>query len=119
MDLGPMKLLQPNATTWVMKNPEGLLVAIRVIDMTDQHLWRWLQYFRRKFREERGFVGTETQLDAAIQAAIVTAPAIYAEATKRHLLPGIPVTDTSKSATIKKAVVEPTLGSRRINLDED
>lgn len=120
------------ATTWVMRTPEGDMVPIKVTDMTDQHIWRWIRLFRRKWRE-RGFTGTDEELDKAIQRSIITAPAIYAEAINRQCMPSdaldvisnvlvskVKATHALGKATPKPAKVEPgPPGIRRIDLDED
>lgn len=89
--------MEPTATTWIAKKPDGTREAIKVTDMTDQHLWRWVQYFRRKWRDQ-GTPGTDAQLDAQICSAIITAPAIYAEAKKRGLVGLFQVSPTSPDA---------------------
>lgn len=78
----PKARMKPDATTWVMKDQNGQMVRVKVTEMTDAHLWRWIRYFRRKWRDS-GFKGSDDLLDATIKNSIVTAPAIYAEAIKR------------------------------------
>lgn len=107
-----------DATTWVMRDPEGQLQRIKVVDMTDQHLFRWIQLFRRKYREQWFPLVTvpDDVVDARIQRGVVTAPAIYAEAAKRGVVVTalLPLTDPPP-----KPVVVPTQGQRRIDLNED
>lgn len=77
---------EPDAETWVARDKDtGEARPILVSDMADSHLWRWVRYFRRKWRTN-GFQGTNEQLDLAIQAAMITAPAIYARAKERGVL---------------------------------
>lgn len=80
---GPM----PKATvdTWVARDQDGTPRLVKVVDMEDGHILRWIQYFRRKWRNG-GMLGTDAQIDAVIRTSIVTAPAIYAEAKKRGVL---------------------------------
>jgi hypothetical protein len=84
--------LYPDATTWVMRTPEGELQAVKVTAMTASHLRRWILYFRKKYRDEgRVFEGASTAiLDALIQDEMITAPAIYAEAFGRGVYLGDP-----------------------------
>jgi len=82
-----------DATTWVAKNEDGAMVAVKVVDMASDHLYRWVRYFRKKFRDE-GFEGTDEQLDAVIKTRMVTAPAIFAEVEKRGIWLGKPGTHT-------------------------
>lgn len=77
--------MKPTATKWVSRDKNGQMVEVRVVDMEDVHLWRWIRYFRRKWRES-GFKGSDAQLDATIRQELVTAPAIYAEAAKRGVI---------------------------------
>lgn len=77
--------MKPTATAWVSKDKDGQMVLIDVVNMENAHLWRWIRYFRRKWRDS-GFKGNDAQLDAAIKAHIVTAPMIYAEAAKRGVI---------------------------------
>lgn len=88
-------LVKATADTWVSKDADGQLVAVRVVDMDDSHIWRWIHYFRKKWRDN-AFVGDDVALDVAIRRSMVTAPAIYAEAVKRGLLQAqaIPPVDT-------------------------
>lgn len=129
LDELPMK---PTADTWVMKDSTGKYVRIKVSEMTDPHVWRWIRYFRRKYREA-GFSGSNDVLDAYLRAHIVTAPAIFAAARTRGILyldsppkpnppPAPPkylgnpvVLATSKPATMS----DPAPGVRRISLNED
>jgi len=76
------KFPQADATTWVMQDTDGVKKSVKVTHMSDEHLFRWIRYFRKKWRDN-GHVGSDAQLDAAIRGAIVTAPAIFAEAAKR------------------------------------
>jgi hypothetical protein len=115
------------------------MVAVKVVDMEDSHIFRWVQYFRRKYRNE-GLVGTDDQIDAGIRMRIVTAPAIYAEALRRgmagplglnalHVLgaqpvkpvkpvqPGLPDLTIPDQAGLDESILAP--GVRRITLDED
>lgn len=71
-----------------MKDQDGVPRFVRVVDMTDTHIWRWVRYFRRKWRD-KGFALSDERLDQAIRDSIVTAPAIYAEAFKRKVVPGL------------------------------
>jgi hypothetical protein len=131
--------LVSTATVWVSRGADGTPRAIPVREMEDSHLWRWIRYFRRKFRNE-GFEGSDDRLDRMIQDAFVTGPAIYREAAKRGLTialsvrPGFPV-DSPDVATVQPVRLRPkpsvarepspgeqapgSLGSRRITLDED
>jgi hypothetical protein len=77
--------MKPNATTWVSKDKDGKYVAIKVSDMEDSHLWRWIRYFRRKWRDG-GFNGDDEVLDTIIQLSMPTAPAIYARAKERGVI---------------------------------
>lgn len=81
----PVPRLKPDATTWVMRTSEGDMARVRVKDMTDQHIQRWILYFRRRLRE-RGYSGSDSDLDELIRKTIVTAPMIYAEAQKRGVM---------------------------------
>ncbi|MDO8795381.1 MAG: hypothetical protein Q7J25_12250 [Vicinamibacterales bacterium] len=80
---GPMP--NPTVDTWVSKDPDGRPRLVKVVDMEDSHLLRWIQYFRRKFRNG-GKQGSDAQIDLFIRQSIVTAPAIYAEAKKRGVI---------------------------------
>jgi hypothetical protein len=117
--------LQSDATTWVMRDREGQMRRVRVVDMTDQHLWRWIRYFRRKYRQERGFVGSDDHLDAVIKADIITAPAIYAEAYKRNVISGLAppapsvIISTQTPGVAAPPQVEAEPGKRKITLDEE
>jgi hypothetical protein len=101
--------MQPTATTWVAKNLNGDWERVKVADMSDQHLWRWIRFFRRQWREKRNFQGDDAALDGMIQLAIITAPAIYAEAQKRGITMAAlalePVAPTLIPATAKSTVV--------------
>lgn len=115
---------QPDATTWVMRDREGELKRVRVVDMADQHLWRWIRYFRKQWREKRGFQGTDAALDELIKGEFVTAPAIYAEAYKRNVINGLaPPPTVILSKQPSSQVVEPPMvaepGKRQITLDEE
>lgn len=141
--------LTPDATTWVMRDSSGKMIAVKVTKMSDSHLHRWVLYFRRKFRDG-GFAGNDADLDELIQQSIVTAAAIFREAKQRgccpkqysaakalaHLqlpqktywLPTVPGSthsiESSDSPTASKADtlkrdVVATPGIRRITLDED
>jgi hypothetical protein len=112
------KRVEATATTWVARDQDGQMVSMKVVDMTDAHLFRWIRYFRKKWRDE-GFLGPNADIDALIATAIVTGPAIFAEAVKRGIytmptVPGGPV-------TLPTAVpdVPVVAGARRITLDED
>jgi hypothetical protein len=91
----PGTSLRPTATTWVMKDPDAEtgMRQIRVEDMSDTHVWSWIKYFRKKWREKvvDGTAPyaklTEAAIDAHIRASMITAPAIYAEAKKRNCMP--------------------------------
>ena len=128
--MGLLPGFEPDATTWVMKDPEGVMRRVRVVDMTDQHLWRWIRYFRRKWRDTRGFAGSDEHLDKLIQSEIITAPAIYAEAFKRNVITGLapvilstqtmpPAKPLGKNRAPKKSLVEAEPGKRKITLDEE
>lgn len=98
-----------------MRDQNGEMAPIKVVDMTDPHLFRWIRYFRKKWRDE-GFQGSDAKLDAIIKAQMVTAPAIYAEAIKRGVFNAPP----SDPVTEKKASTDDVLpGKRRITLEED
>lgn len=107
---------EPNATTWVMRDKEGQMVPIKVTDMTNDHLYRWVHYFRRKYRDQ-GFNGPDGALDTAIQRTMVTAPAIYAEANKRGVLYTAPPPEPPDARSGPTPEVTP--GRRRIQLEED
>lgn len=128
---------KPTATTWVFRKPDGSMQRIRVVDMEDQHLWRWIRYFRRKWRES-GFKGSDAVLDAIIKTQMVTAPAIYQEAKKRGVInlpdPPIPISPAQAVAAAAKLVqhkgpveqqrsleldAPPEPGSRLITLEDD
>ena len=115
------KRLNPTVDTWVSRNKDGQMEPVKVTAMTDGHLVRWIQYFRKKWRDS-GFSGTNAQLDAAIQADIITAPAIYAEAVRRGIFK--PAQDGGAPPPAPTTVVAPaerpaTLGIRRIDLKDD
>lgn len=85
-------MLKPDAETWFSKDSNGILQPVRVVDMEDTHIVRWIQYFRRKYRDaismsSSGAVEAVSDglLDSLIKQEIVTAPRIYAEAAKRGL----------------------------------
>lgn len=127
--MGLLPGFEPDATTWVMKDQDGVMRRVRVVDMTDQHLWRWIRYFRRKWRDTRSFAGSDAALDQLIQSEIITAPAIYAEANKRNVISGLapvilstqkpPSKPLGKMKHPKKSLVEAVPGARKITLDED
>lgn len=119
--------LHPTADTWVAKNDEGELVAIKVTDMTDGHLRRWIRYFREKVRKENPTQPIpNSQIDVWLKANMVTAPAIYAEAQKR----GIDIADLATAVAIDSVPkTEPRAGpapmtkeqraARLITLEDD
>lgn len=82
--------MQATADTWVTTDREtNTHRAVRVVDMEDSHLWRWINYFRRKYQSRHRDFATDTRkLDDFIMRTFVTGPAIYAEAARR----GLPVT---------------------------
>lgn len=107
---------KPTATTWVMRDPDGQMVPIKVTDMTDQHLFRWIRYFRKKWRDG-GYQGSDAALDGIIKREMVTAPAIYVEASKRGVFkPPLPDPVMDERGT-KPADATP--GARRITLEDD
>jgi hypothetical protein len=118
---------KPSATTWVMRDQEGQMVPIKVTDMADSHIYRWIQYFRRKTRDAGGAGNAslpDAVIDARIRVSMVTAPAIYAEAVKRGIQldltpldPTRPIVIAEPTATTTKQ--QPVPGVRRITLDED
>lgn len=124
--------LSPTVDVWVSRGPDGELIPIRVVDMTDGHLTRWIQYFRKKYLQDGVAAETVTELDLFIQRQLVTGPAIYTEAKRRALLPDLPVlvqeptlTNGSKvpkmvSTTTKTTWAIDVLdhGARRIDLEE-
>lgn len=124
--------LSPTVDVWVSRGPDGVLTPIRVVDMTDGHLTRWIQYFRKKYLQDGVVAETVTELDLFIQRQLVTGPAIYEEAKRRALLPDLPVlvpaptlTNRSKvpktvSTTTKTTWAIDVLdhGVRRIDLEE-
>jgi hypothetical protein len=75
--------MTPTADTWLARGPDGKLEPIKVVDMTDEHLVRWVRYFRQKFID-RGAVNNDFA-DAGIIQSMVTAPAIYDEIGRRNL----------------------------------
>jgi len=115
----------PTKTTWVMRDPEGQMQAIAVADMTDQHLFRWIRYFRQKYRGEgvAGVDATDAQVDKAIQATITTAPAIYVEAEKRGVYvppPTLPLEPDPKVTKPGRPVPpDAPRGYRKITLGDD
>lgn len=117
-------LLLPTATTWVSRNAHGQLSAIAVADMSDAHIWRWIRFFRKKFRDN-GIGGRDAVVDAAIKESMVTAPAIYAEADRRGLMellqvrPGHIVETPDPPPPQVKSQPVAAHGSRRITLDEE
>jgi hypothetical protein len=113
------KRAEATATTWVAKDQDGQMVSIKVIDMTDAHLFRWIRYFRKKWRDE-GFAGSNADLDALIANAIVTGPAIFAEAVKRGIYTAPTVPGESVTVAVTMVPDVPAVaGARRITLDED
>lgn len=103
-----------------MKDPEGVMRRIRVVDMTDSHLWRWIRYFRKKWRDTRGFKGPDPELDTLIRGEMITAPAIYAEASKRNVIPGLAPPAPAQAPVVVPTQTEPGQpGERRITLDEE
>lgn len=90
---------KPDAETWLAKDSNGELQPVRVVDMEDTHIVRWIQYFRRKYRDgiataSSGAIETLSDglIDSLIKQEIVTAPRIYEEAAKR----GLPLHETPK-----------------------
>lgn len=82
--------LQPTVDVWVSmeKDPKtGATTkrAVRVVEMESSHIKRWIAYYRRKWRDNVPGAGdkTDAEIDGLIMGAIITAPAIYAEAKKR------------------------------------
>ena len=118
----PMKKpkLQSTATTWVAMNRYGQYEAVLVSAMSDAHLFRWIRYFRKKFRKE-GCIGSDAVVDAVIRSSIITAPAIFAEAAKRGVYtpPQAAATSPSQRPAVQKAERSAVPGERRIELDED
>jgi len=113
--------LKSDATTWVMRDQNGQMARIKVVDMSDAHLFRWIRYFRKKYRDE-GFQGDDATLDATIRVSIVTAPAIFAEATKRgvYLPPVKPATVASAAVAAPQPEVLPAPpGKRLITLEDE
>ncbi len=111
---------EPTATTWVYKTKEGELKPIDVVDMPDDHLWRWVRYFRRKYRQE-GFSGSNAVLDSIIQSDMVTGPAIYAEAVKRGLSIGYVALEPASAPQVTTTTTEEHFedGYRRITLEDE
>jgi hypothetical protein len=104
------KKRQPDAETWLMKDAEGVLQPVRVVDMASTHLYHWIRHFRKKYRDLVPEIANkpDSVVDTLIQVEMVTAPAIYAEATKRGLL-----------AQEKSTAHAPReQGSRRIELED-
>jgi hypothetical protein len=112
-----------------MKGPDGEMQAIKVADMTDAHLFRWIRYFRKKWRDE-GRTGSDADLDVLIRVSIVTAPAIYAEAAKRgvYAIPPVPTASPFPEpvapvpvvpAPAGRTVTALVPGARRIDLNEE
>ncbi len=78
--------LTPTADTWVSRSRDQRMVAVRVEDMEPAHLFRWINYFRNKYRAN--ILGASNDaLDAVILKTMVTAPAIYARAVSMGLIP--------------------------------
>ena len=115
----------PTADTWVMRNPEGQMVSIKVTDMTDQHLFRWIRYFRQKYRADgtAGPDATDAQLDRAIYLTLTTAPAIYKEAEKRGVYvpppTSLPLPMVPDPKVTRPAAPDAPRGYRRITLSDD
>lgn len=125
--------LKPDATTWVARDQEGGMVAIKVADMESTHIVRWIRLFRQKMRERAGNADLmDHQLDRLLQISMVTAPAIFGEAKKRGLYAGSiaayqgpmvmqsmqsPLPLPPPVAPVKPVEVKP--GHRRIRLDDD
>ena len=109
--------MKADATTWLSKDENGVLRAVKVVDMEDSHVCRWIRYFRKKYRSEFMPTGDDARIDMLIQRSIVTAPAIYAEAQRRGLLSVVAevATTTSEPKTTGPA----GLGVRRINLNDE
>lgn len=111
----------PTLTTWVTKDVYGQPRRIPVSEMTDSHLWRWVRFFRKKFRDERRFRGSDADLDAMIQSEIITAPAIYREAKKRGVIDvlGVKAEYVVESPDPVLQKESKPLGHRRIDLEDD
>ena len=116
----------PTADTWVMRNPEGQMVAVKVVDMTDQHLFRWIRYFRQKYRADGALLpdATDAQVDRAIYLTMTTAPAIYKEAEKRGVYvpppTSLPLTMVPDPKVTRPASApDAPRGYRRITLSDD
>lgn len=80
--------MRPTADTWVMRNKVGDLEQIRVTDMSDAHLYRWVHYWRKRYNEIAQRNGTSNDAhvtDATIRDNIVTAKAIYREINRRNI----------------------------------
>lgn len=103
------------------------MVAVKVADMEPTHLFRWVRYFRNKYRASN-LGATDDQLDALIMKLHVTAPAIYARAVRLGLIPrpGGEASDmlpTEPRATVtfeadEKKVV-PLAGRRKMTFDDE
>lgn len=124
VDLGLTPILpmppKPNATTWVMRDQEGQMVPIKVTDMSDAHLYRWVQYFRRKYRETPGHANLpDLVIDSNLRVTMVTAPAIYTEIAKRGIPLGVPLDSDQATTSTPTSKPVPQPGVRRIDLDED
>jgi len=113
-----MVQLQADATTWVFRRGDGEMEAVKVTAMTDSHLFRWIRYFRKKWRDNGHTNVPDAQLDTLIKLAIVTAPAIYAEAVKRGVYVVSPTVTVSLPSDPEAS---PALvpGARRIDLNEE
>lgn len=112
----PQMDLTPDATTWVARDKEGNKHRVKVAEMEDTHLWRWIRYFRRKYRDG-GFAGTDDQLDTLIQMDMVTGPAIYAEAMRRGVIKGVKVVGQPEASVVEQEELPP--GTRRITLEDE
>lgn len=107
------------AETWIANDRvTGQKRAIKVVDMSDGHLVRWVQYFRRKHERHQP---TLSAVDGMIRALYVTATAIYTEIDKRGLRglidPTAPL-PVASPAPVRARVVTPEPGQRLITLKD-
>ena len=91
MSFVPGKENPPQVTpdTWVMRNAVGDLKAIKVQEMSDSHLWRWIRYFRKKVHLQNP-AWTDDVIDEFLRTTIVTADKIFKEARKRNIISKTP-----------------------------
>lgn len=112
----PTMAPQATTTVWVQRTKEGELKAIPVVEMDTDHIWRWVQFFRRRYREN-GFTGNNATLDALIQADMITGPAIYAEAVKRGIASKLGIDPDNvvsiDDGTVHDVVITPQLAQFR------